>query len=94
MGKFNALSQHSDHRSGSRDNANITLLHPSLFTIQALEGVTAIGVEVELLQDIQREFRHGEKEESVVKAVEELWKGHSKSVHVAEWSERDGLLHF
>ena len=30
----------------------------------------------------------------MVKAVEELQKGHSKSVHVAEWSKRDGLLHF
>ena len=63
-------------------------------SIQALKGVTAIGVEAELLRDIWREFRHGEKEELVVKAVEELWKGHSKSVHMAEWSEQDGLLHF
>ena len=94
MGKSNVLSQHSDHGSGSGDNSNITLLHPSLFAIRALEGVTAIGVEAELLQDIWREFRHGEKEESVVKAVEELWKGHSKSVRASEWSERDGLLHF
>ena len=29
----------------------------------------------------------------MVKAVEELWKGHSKLVRTAEWSERDGLLH-
>ena len=33
MGKSDTLSQHSDYRSGSGDNANITLLHPSLFTI-------------------------------------------------------------
>ena len=51
-------------------------------------------MEAELLRDIRREFQHGEKEELVVKAVEELRKGHSKSVHVVEWSERDGLLHF
>ena len=56
----------------------------SLFAIQAFEGVTAVGVEAELLRDIRREFQHREKEESVVKAVEELWKGHSKSVHAAE----------
>ena len=92
MGKSEALSQCSDHRS--RDNANITLLRPSLFTIQVLEGVTVIRVEAELLRDIQREFWHGEKEESVVKAVEELQKGHLKLVRVVEWSERDGLLHF
>ena len=75
--------------------AEIMLTSPcSDFAIQALEGVTAIRVEAELLQDIWREFRHGEKKESVVKAVEELWKGHLKSVHVAEWSKQDGLLHF
>ena len=94
MGKSNALSRHSDHGSGSGDNADITLLLPSLFAIRALEGVTAIGLEAELLRDIRKEFRLGEKEESVVKAVEELQKGHSKLVHAAEWSERDGLLHF
>ena len=94
MGKSNALSRCSNHGSGSRDNADITLLRPSLFAIRALEGVTAIRVEAELLRDIWREFQHGEKEESVVKAVEELWKGHSKLVCVAEWSEQDGLLHF
>ena len=49
---------------------------------------------MELLRDIWREFQHGEKEELVVKAVEELQKGHSKLVHAAEWSEQDGLLHF
>ena len=30
----------------------------------------------------------------MVKAVEELRKGHSKLVRAAEWSKRDGLLHF
>ena len=30
----------------------------------------------------------------MVKAVEELQKGHSRSVWMAEWSESDGLLHF
>ena len=30
----------------------------------------------------------------MVKAVEELWKGHSRSVRTAEWLESDGLLHF
>ena len=49
MGKSDALSQHSDHGSGSGDNADITLLQPSLFAIRALEGVTAIRLEAELL---------------------------------------------
>ena len=30
----------------------------------------------------------------MVKAVEELRKGHSRSMQMAEWSESDGLLHF
>ena len=30
----------------------------------------------------------------MVKAVEELRKGHSRSVRMAEWSESNGLLHF
>ena len=30
----------------------------------------------------------------MVKVVEELQKGHSRSVQTAEWSESDGLLHF
>ena len=94
MGKSDTLSRRSDHGSGSGDNADITLLRLSLFAIRALEGVTAIGVEAELLRDIWREFRHEEKEELVVKAVEELRKGHSKLVHAAKWSEQDGLLHF
>ena len=30
----------------------------------------------------------------MVKAVEELQKGHSRLVQVAEWLESNGLLHF
>ena len=94
MGKSDTLSCHADHGSGSRDNTDMTMLPQSLFTICTLKGVTAIGAEGEVLRDIRREFRDREKEESVVKAVEELWKGHSRSVWAVEWSESDGLLHF
>ena len=80
MGKSNTLSCHADHGSGSRDNVGMTMFLPSLFTIHALEGVMATGVEAEVLWVIQREFHDGEKQESVVKAVEELQKGHFKSV--------------
>ena len=76
MGKSDALSHHADHGSGSRDNVDMTLLCPSLFVIHALKGVTATRAEVEVLWDIQRDFCDREKEESVVKAMEELWKGH------------------
>ena len=94
MGKSNTLSCRADHRSRGRDNADMTMLPPSLFAIRALKGVTAIGAEAEMLRDILKEFHDREKEDSVVKAVEELWKGHSRLVWTAEWSESYGLLHF
>jgi hypothetical protein len=46
--------------------------------------VGLVGAEVDILQNIWKAFRDEEKEELVVKVVEELWKGHSKSVQVAE----------
>ena len=52
MGKSNALSHHTDHRSGSGDNADMTMLPPSLFTIHILERVMATGAAAEVLQDI------------------------------------------
>jgi RNase H-like domain found in reverse transcriptase len=94
MGKPDALSHRADHGSGSGDSSNMTLLQPNLFVIHTLEGVTLVGVEADLLRDICKAFRDGEREELVVKAVEELRKGHSKLVRAAELSEHDGLLHF
>ena len=52
MGKSDALSHHVDHRSRGGDNVDMTMLSPSLFAIRTLEGVTAIGAEVKVLQDI------------------------------------------
>ena len=49
MGKSDTLSHRVDHGSGGGDNVDMTMLPPSLFTICALEGVTAIGSEVEVL---------------------------------------------
>ena len=45
MGKSDTLSHHADHGSRGGDNADMTMLPPSLFTIHALEGVTAIGAD-------------------------------------------------
>ena len=50
----------------------MTLLHPELFTIQALEGLTVIGEERDVLHNIWKAFREGEKEDLVVKAILEL----------------------
>jgi len=54
MGKTNALSQQADHGLGTEDNNNLTLVRPELFAIQALEGLTTIGEERDILQDIQK----------------------------------------
>jgi RNase H-like domain found in reverse transcriptase len=72
MGKPDALSRRADHGSGSGDNSDMTLLRPDLFVIRALEGVGLVRAEVDLLWNIRKAFRDVEKEESVVKAVEEL----------------------
>ena len=94
MGKMNALSRRPDHASGARDNDNLTLLPPELFAVRTLEGLTVVGEERDLLQDLQKTFQVGDKEESIVKVVEELQKGNSKSIWSAEWSKLDSLLHF
>src|SRR3979490_1402861 len=52
MGKADALSRRSDHGLGAGDNENMTLLRPELFAIRALEGVTAVGEERDILGDI------------------------------------------
>ena len=52
MGKSNALSQRADHRTGMKDNQNVTLLTPDLFAIRALEGLEISGEEKDLLKQI------------------------------------------
>jgi hypothetical protein len=54
-----------------------------------------IGAEQKIMQDIRRSLDHSELEESVAKAARELWKNHGPtSVHSAEWSVSEGLIHF
>src|SRR3979490_1927611 len=94
MGKADALSRKSDHSSGTGDNEDMTLLRPNLFTIRALEGVMAVGEERDILWDIRGHLRTSGPEDPVAKAVAELRKGHDRSVRSAEWTKREGLLHF
>ena len=56
MGKMDALSWRSDHASGARDNDNLTLLPLELFAVRVLEGLTAMGEERALFQDLQKVF--------------------------------------
>ena len=94
MGKTDMLPQRSDHTAGAEDNDNLTPLSLELFGVRALEGLTAIGEEQDLLWDLWKAFWDGNKEESIVKVVEELQKGNTKSVQSTEWSKLDSLLHF
>src|SRR6202795_271187 len=95
MGKPNALSRHADHGSGVADNADITLLGPELFQVQALKGVTVAGEERSILRDVCKALADGELDESVAKAAKELKQDKSRGlVRSAEWVETDGLLLF
>ena len=94
MGKTDALSHHSNHRTGSEDNDNMVLLTPNFFAVQALEGLEAAGEEQGILKDIWKGTRDGEKDEPVAKAARELQGSSTRSVKSAEWSLSDGLLYF
>jgi hypothetical protein len=50
--------------------------------------------EVELLKDVHFAIREDELEESIMKAVKELRKSHTRSICSAEWDECEGLLYF
>jgi hypothetical protein len=74
MGKPDALSRRADHGDGSGDNKDITLLHPELFVIRALEGLTVEGEERDILQDIHCRNRTGVQEDAVAVAAQALKK--------------------
>ena len=80
MGKSDALSRRSDHRSGTDDNRDLTLLIPSLFAIRALEGLQLVGEEKDILKEIRHGMEREDQEEVVVKAVKELEKSLVKSI--------------
>ena len=94
MGKPDALSRRVDHRDGSNDNSDLTLLTLGFFTVCALEGLELFGEEWELLRDIYKGTREGDHEEAVAKVVKELKATRSCSVHTAEWTIVDGVLYF
>ena len=73
MGKSAALSCHLDHGSGSEDNSNVTLLHPELFIIHTMEGLTLVGEECRIIQDVKKAFGEGSLKDEVAGAVWKLW---------------------
>jgi hypothetical protein len=91
MGKSDALSQRANHRDGSEDNRDLTLLTPNFFAVQALEGLEVIGQERDLLRLIRRETKSEELEDTVRQAVKAL-KSTARSIRSSEWSEVDGVL--
>jgi len=80
MGKSNALSQRSNHGTGSEDNKDIILLTPEVFAARALTGVEIDGEERSLLQEVRKGNRDGLQEESVAKAGRELHNSGTRSI--------------
>ena len=97
MGKPDALSRRADHGTGGADNDNVTLLKPEFFAIRALEGITLVGAESEVLSDIRRNMQMGRHEDIVAKAITKLKTAKTTaptSIRSSEWSLQDGLLLF
>ena len=94
MGKSDALSRRSDHRSGTDDNQDLILLTPSLFAVRALEGLQFVGEERDILKEIRCRMEREDQEEVVINAVKELKKSLVKSIQSSEWSMENGLLYY
>jgi len=94
MGKPDVLSWRPDHGKGTSDNADMILLRPELFAIQALKGIQSEGPEKDILREIHRENQKGDQEEPVAKTARELWQTSGKMVRSTEWSEDNGVLQF
>ena len=75
-------------------NDNIVLLTLNLFAIWALQGLQIAGEEKDILQDIQKGTRDGEKEVQVGKVAVGLQSLKAKLVQSAEWSMVNGILYF
>ena len=74
MGKADALSRRPDHKEGvEQDNSDVVLLKPEFFAIRALQQGHVIieGHEEDILSRIRKSK---DLDESVAKAVEELWR--------------------
>ena len=69
MGKSDALSHRSDHGLGSGNNSNMVLLHPELFAVHALEGLTLVGEECGIICKIRETFGKEVIEDEVTVAV-------------------------
>ena len=83
--------------TGSDNNSNLVLLPSKLFAIHAVEGLEFIGPESDVLRNIHKGSKWLDQagdEEPVAKVVHELRKSSSHSLHLAEWSECDGLLYY
>ena len=94
MEKSDALSRRADHGTASDDNSNIVLLTPGLFAIRALEGLQTFGEERNLLRDIRKGTKEGDREEAIAKVVKELRNTHSRTIRSAEWKLEQDVLYF
>jgi hypothetical protein len=84
MGKPDALSRLSDHRSRQGDNNNLMLIAPELFWIHVSAGARLEGEERNILSD----SGSAQSQRQFAKAARELQKDKSRgTVKGTEWSE-------
>ena len=91
-GKPDALSRRSDLKPEGIDNAERTLLDPSLFQLKAMRrGMTRIEGDQELLKQIRRSKAY---DEELVEAIECLKGRAPRSLQkgLEEWNTEDGLV--
>src|SRR6267378_5924651 len=84
MGKSDALSRRADDGTGSDDNSNMVLLSPSHLAVRALEGLELTGEEQNIMRDVWKGVKDGDKEEAVEKAAKDLQNSPTRSVRSAE----------
>jgi len=89
MGRADSLSRRVDWAEGvERDNENQVMLKREWIEVRAMEQLVE-GPEVEIVKKI-KEAR--DKNEEVIKAVEEMKKAEVKTLRDEEWQIEEGLV--
>src|SRR6267378_3923415 len=72
----------------------MVLLSPSHLAVHALEGLELTGAEQNIMRDVRKGVKDGNKEEVVAKAAKDLQNSPTRSVRSAEWLMDRGILYF
>ena len=68
------------------------LLHPELFTVHTLEGLTLVREECGIVGNIREAFGEEVVEDEVAVAVRKLQESGGKSLVSSKWAKNDRLL--